>query len=205
MSRLAVLYRATVGKKALVAVTGFVLLGFLLGHMAGNLKAFVPDPQPGVADIDVYAAYLREIGVPLLPHGWFLWLTRAALLSALVVHVVCVLQLAARNRAARPVGYRVTTQVEATRSARAMLLTGSLLPGNTATILFELAIPADNPDANYAIRQTALQPASAPLGLPGLLGLGLGALIALWCRQAQAARRFAGVIGQHRIRHDWRA
>lgn len=127
MSRLAVLYRGTVGKKALVAVTGFVLLGFLLGHMAGNLKAFVPDPQPGVADIDVYAAYLREIGVPLLPHGWFLWLTRAGLFSALVVHVVCVVQLAARNRAARPVGYRVTTQVEATRSARAMLVTGSLL------------------------------------------------------------------------------
>ena len=66
------------------------------------------------------------------------------------------------------------------------LLTGSLLPGNTATILFELAIPADNPDANYAIRQTAqsLQPGPAPLGLPGLLGLGLGALIALWCRRA---------------------
>jgi succinate dehydrogenase / fumarate reductase cytochrome b subunit len=127
VKRLVLLYRSLVGKKAIVAVTGAVLMGFLLLHAAGNLKAFLPAPLPGVPDIDVYARFLRTMGEPLLPHGFVLWTLRIALLVALVLHVVCVVQLALHNRRARPVGYARADYVEATVSGRFMLYTGGLL------------------------------------------------------------------------------
>ncbi len=126
MNRLGVLYRSTVGKKAIVAATGAILLAFLVFHSIGNLKAFLPDVA-GVPDIDVYAAFLRSMGEPLLPHGVILWVVRIVLLASLVLHVVCVLQLEAHNRRARPVQYARTETVEATVSGRSMLYTGAIL------------------------------------------------------------------------------
>ena len=59
MARLGLLYRSVIGKKAIVAVTGVMLLVFLILHVVGNLKAFLPDPTPGVPDIDVYGQFLQ--------------------------------------------------------------------------------------------------------------------------------------------------
>jgi len=64
-------YQSTLGKKAVVAVTGAILIGYLVAHTAGNLKVFLPDPEPGVRDIDV--AFLRSAGEPILPHNGALW------------------------------------------------------------------------------------------------------------------------------------
>lgn len=127
MRRLLLLYRSLLGKKAIVAVTGAILLGFLLLHVVGNLKTFLPDPSPGVPDIDVYSQFLRSMGEPMLPHSVALWIFRVVLAVALVLHVVCVLQLAIHNRRARPVRYDRVVYVEATTSGRWMLYTGSLL------------------------------------------------------------------------------
>ena len=128
MSRTTAFYRSLIGKKVIVAVTGALLLGFLVMHVIGNLKVFVADPMPGVPDIDVYSEFLRSAGVPLLPHGAMLWIVRIGLLTAFVLHVVCVIQLALVNRAARPVRYvHRLARVEATPAARWMLYTGSLL------------------------------------------------------------------------------
>ncbi len=124
MSRLGTFYRSTIGKKAIVAVTGLIMLGFLVGHVAGNLKIFVPDPEPGVRDIDAYAEFLRSMGEPLLPRQGALWATRAVLLVSLVLHVVCVAQLVRCNRAARPVGYSKVRYKQATLPARLMMLSG---------------------------------------------------------------------------------
>ena len=77
-------FQTTLGKKSVVAVTGAILLGFLVGHVAGNLKVFLPDPEPGVRDIDVYAEFLRSMGEPMLPHGGALWTFRLILIVALV-------------------------------------------------------------------------------------------------------------------------
>ena len=57
MRRVVALYRSSVGKKVLMAVSGFIWFGFLLGHMAGNLKAFT-----GAEHFNEYAHFLREIG-----------------------------------------------------------------------------------------------------------------------------------------------
>lgn len=92
--------RSTVGKKALMAVSGAALVLFLVAHMLGNLKIFV-----GATSFDSYAHWLREIGTPVLPATGYLWLQRAGLTLALVVHIWAATSLALAARRARPVRY----------------------------------------------------------------------------------------------------
>ncbi|MEE2679219.1 MAG: succinate dehydrogenase cytochrome b subunit [Myxococcota bacterium] len=127
MTRLGRLYRSVIGKKAIVAVTGVMLLVFLILHVIGNLKAFLPDPSPGVPDIDVYGQFLRTMGEPLVPYMGVLWSIRVIMGIALVLHIVCVIQLALINRRARDVGYREVQHVESTAPARWMLYTGAFM------------------------------------------------------------------------------
>lgn len=128
MHRLVAFYESMIGKKAIVASTGSILLVFLVFHLTGNLKAFLPDPSPGIYDIDVYAQFLRTVGEPLFPKTSLLWIIRCVLLVALGLHILCVFQLANRNRTARSIGYRHRPEhVEATHSARWMIYTGSFL------------------------------------------------------------------------------
>ncbi|MEW1752149.1 succinate dehydrogenase [Streptomyces angustmyceticus] len=94
------LWRSTVGKKTAMAVSGLVMLLYLVVHMLGNLKIFF-----GAADFDAYAAWLRTIGEPFLHHEWFLWIARVVLLAAVVVHAVAAYQLSRRDLAARPAKY----------------------------------------------------------------------------------------------------
>jgi len=105
MRRVATLYRTTVGKKVVMALTGAVLFGFVLGHMLGNLKMLAPRSEDGAYAMDVYAAFLRDFGYPLLPHEGFLWLARVVLLAAVAAHAVAALQLSKTSRRARPRGY----------------------------------------------------------------------------------------------------
>lgn len=132
MSRLAALYKSTLGKKFIVALTGIVMIGFLIGHVAGNLKIFLPpvDGGPGVGlqpDIDYYAHFLRKIGDPFLPHMAFLWVARLVLLGSLILHVICVMQLSTANMAARQVDYASRKFARATPPARWMMYTGCFL------------------------------------------------------------------------------
>src|ERR1700677_1720597 len=65
------LWSTMVGKKVVMAVTGIVLVGFVVAHMLGNLKIFL-----GAETIDAYAAFLRTMGEPLFPYGLLLWAVR---------------------------------------------------------------------------------------------------------------------------------
>src|SRR5262245_64555631 len=91
------LWRTTIGKKAVMAVTGLLFVAFLLVHAAGNLKAFV-----GAADFNGYAAWLRTIGAPVLPGSGYLWVQRVVLTVALVLHVTAAAPLSRRAGRARP-------------------------------------------------------------------------------------------------------
>ncbi|QHC21675.1 succinate dehydrogenase [Streptomyces sp. GS7] len=95
-----VLWRSTVGKKTAMAVSGIVMLLYLVVHMMGNLKIFFGPP-----DFNAYAAWLRTIGEPFLHHEWFLWLARVVLVAAVVTHAVAAYQLSRRDIAARPAKY----------------------------------------------------------------------------------------------------
>ncbi len=89
-------YGSTIGKKVVMAITGLVWIGFLVGHMAGNLQAF--PLFGGYEKLNAYAAFLRN--TPSL-----LWGTRIALLSAIALHVHAAFSLWALNNDARPRSY----------------------------------------------------------------------------------------------------
>ena len=82
MTGVLTLYRSSIGKKVIMAVTGVILVGFLVLHMYGNLKMF-----QGPVVFNDYAAGLREIGHPIFGHEHLLWLARLILLAAVIGHI----------------------------------------------------------------------------------------------------------------------
>lgn len=102
----------TIAGKFVVAVTGFIAFGYVLGHMAGNLQIFL-----GQDKINAYAAGLKSLG-PLL------WIIRAFLLAAFVGHIFMATKLKMQNMAARPIPYQKKDTVKATLSSRTMMLSG---------------------------------------------------------------------------------
>lgn len=112
-------YRSTIGRKATMAATGIVFWGFVLGHMAGNLKLFA-----GAEALNGYAEFLRAVGYPVVPHGGLLWLVRVVLLVALAFHVHAAVTLAMRNRRARPQDYAKRQPQQLSWSERTMRWTG---------------------------------------------------------------------------------
>jgi succinate dehydrogenase / fumarate reductase cytochrome b subunit len=99
-SRLLRLYRTSIGKKAVMAVTGIVFLLFLIAHMIGNLKVFY-----GRADYNAYAAWLQTIGAPAIPRLWALTIIEIVLAVCVLLHIGSAVELALRARRARPVRY----------------------------------------------------------------------------------------------------
>jgi succinate dehydrogenase / fumarate reductase, cytochrome b subunit len=125
MSVIAEFYSTTIGKKVVMAVTGALLLGFVVMHMLGNLKAFAGiDPATGMYKFDDYAHFLREIGADLAGKMTLLWIARAVLLVAFVLHIVSAIQLARINRLAKPVGTRNQAYSSANAASRSMLFGG---------------------------------------------------------------------------------
>ena len=123
--RLRALWRSTIGKKYVAAVTGILLAGFVIAHMLGNLKA-LEGPGNGHAALDTYSRFLRTLGSPALPHDFALWVERIVLFTALVLHLTVVTQLYRRNQAARSRDHK-PKRIRSTIAARTMPLTGLLI------------------------------------------------------------------------------
>ncbi len=135
------LWQSTIGKKAVMAVTGLIMVLFLVLHMLGNLKIFF-----GPHDFDAYASWLRAIGEPVLHGSWFLWIERAILLVAVVLHIVCAAQLSKRDLAARPTGYTHSQRAKASFATRTMRWGGIILVLFIIWHLLDLTAGATNPD-----------------------------------------------------------
>jgi succinate dehydrogenase / fumarate reductase cytochrome b subunit len=118
------LYETTIGKKALLALTGTVLFGFVIIHMLGNLQVFL-----GPEVFNGYAAALKS-------NALVLWGARAVLLASVVVHAVVALSLVGRTAGARDVGYRNLKTRKTTYAALTMKYGG---PALLFYILFHLA------------------------------------------------------------------
>jgi succinate dehydrogenase / fumarate reductase cytochrome b subunit len=101
--------RSTVAMKAVMAVSGLIMLGYLLAHMYGNLKVF-----SGRVAFDDYAHHLRILGEPILPYGGALWIIRIVLLVSVAAHVYSAVVLWRRDRAARG----GTTRYQSSRAKR---------------------------------------------------------------------------------------
>jgi succinate dehydrogenase / fumarate reductase cytochrome b subunit len=108
-------WQTTVGKKAIMAITGLLLFLFVLGHMAGNLQIF-----EGPGKINKYAALLKSL--PAL-----LWTTRIVLLAAVILHIWSSFQLWLLQREARPIGYIKKTNINSTYASRTMQWSGPIL------------------------------------------------------------------------------
>jgi succinate dehydrogenase / fumarate reductase cytochrome b subunit len=93
MSRVVACWRTSVGKKAVMAVTGLVMVAYLITHVLANLLVF-----QGPEKINAYSRFLHETGTAL-------WAARLVLIAAVVLHIAAALQLTARRQAARPVAY----------------------------------------------------------------------------------------------------
>ncbi|SBT39376.1 succinate dehydrogenase cytochrome b subunit [Micromonospora narathiwatensis] len=114
--------RSNVGLKAVMAVTGIILVLFLIAHMLGNLKIFT-----GAEAFNHYAHWLRDLGTPLLAPGWYLWLQRTVLVVAVLAHIGAATMLALRSRAARPVGYAHRRKIHVNYAARTMRWGGVII------------------------------------------------------------------------------
>jgi len=95
------LYRSALGKKYVMAITGIVLIGFVVAHMVGNLKMYL-----GPDDFNHYGHFLREMLVPIVPRTWALWGLRIGLLVAFPLHIHAAYSLTRMNHAARDVKYQ---------------------------------------------------------------------------------------------------
>ena len=123
-SRITGFYRSSVGKKMIVAITGIILILFVIGHLLGNLQIFL-----GPDWINGYSQHLRDLG-PLL------WLIRIFLLVAVIVHIYVTIRLAIDNRRARPERYRERDYVKASFASRHMVMSGLIV---LAFIVYHLA------------------------------------------------------------------
>jgi len=108
---------SSIGRKVIMAVTGLILFGFVIGHMIGNLQVYL-----GPEVINRYGEFLREVG-----HGGALWVARGVLLLSVGLHIWSAASLTMDNQRARPVDYRERTNRESTYASRTMRWSGVIV------------------------------------------------------------------------------
>jgi succinate dehydrogenase / fumarate reductase cytochrome b subunit len=134
-------YRSAIGKKAVMAVTGVFLFGWIFLHMVGNLKVYT-----GPEHYNAYAAFLITMGAPLLPNKGALIVVRVLLLIAVWLHIQAATQLTIMNRNARPVGYTSRDYVSATYAGRTMRWGGVIIALFVIYHLLHLTFGTLHPD-----------------------------------------------------------
>ncbi|WP_406499594.1 succinate dehydrogenase [Streptomyces sp. NBC_00846] len=115
------LWDSSVGKKTIMAVSGLIMLLYLVVHMIGNLKIFF-----GAGEFNHYAHWLRTMGEPFLHYEWALWIVRVVLVAAVVLHATSAYQLSRRDIRARPAKY-VHKKPRASYATRTMRWGGIIL------------------------------------------------------------------------------
>ena len=108
-------FDATIGKKAVMAVTGVILFGFVVGHLVGNLQIYA-----GADKVNHYAKFLHSMPGPL-------WGARIALLVSVVLHVWASFELWLLKREARPVAYKKRANLSSSYASRTMLWSGPII------------------------------------------------------------------------------
>lgn len=134
MNRLVSYWRSSIGAKVTVAITGLMLFGFLVGHLAGNLLAF-----SGPKALNDYAYFLKS-------NPGILWGARIGLLGAFALHIATTVRLARMNRAARPVRYAFESTIQASKPSRFMVQTGLLVLAYVVYHLLHFTLGVTNPE-----------------------------------------------------------
>ena len=117
------LYRSSVGRKFVMALSGVAIIGFVIAHLLGTLKIFL-----GAEETNAYGLALRELGGHLVPDRHLLWLLRIGLAGSFAVHLHAAFSLDRRNRRARGAARRQRQNYTAAGYAsRTMLWSGVIV------------------------------------------------------------------------------
>ena len=116
-------WQSTNGKKAVMAVTGAILFLFVVGHLLGNLQIFESRER-----LNAYSHFLKSLGE-------LLWIARGVLIICVALHIVATVQLALRNRKARPIAYAKKKPVNSSYADRTMYWSGPII---LAFVIFHL-------------------------------------------------------------------
>ena len=127
-------YQSSIGKKTTVAVTGLLLIVYVLGHLVGNLQIYWSAER-----LNIYAQFLHALG-PLL------WLIRVGLLAVFIIHVVATVQLTLENRRAKPQKYAVPGYQRSTTASRTMIVSGLIVLCFVIYHLLHFTFEATNPE-----------------------------------------------------------
>ena len=143
-------YDSTIGKKVVMAVTGVILFGYVLGHLIGNLQIYSPDPQ----QINNYAKFLHA-------HAILLWGVRTLLLASVVLHITSSVQLWLLKQKARPQGYVKKDDLPASYAARTMIWSGPIIAAFVIFHVLHLTIGsvlplATLPDGDMDVRTNVI-------------------------------------------------
>ena len=103
---------SSIGKKIWMAITGLAFIGFVTGHLIGNLQIFL-----GQDKLNAYAVFLHDLGKVL-------WIVRGTMALFLIIHAWTGIRLYLQNKAARPISYRKQESVETGLTSRTMIWTG---------------------------------------------------------------------------------
>jgi succinate dehydrogenase / fumarate reductase, cytochrome b subunit len=132
---------SSVFKKAVMAVSGIILVLYLIAHMIGNLKAFT-----GRESFNHYSEWIRTIGEPAVPAQTTLWIIRVVLLAAVVAHVWAAVALWRQAKRARPQGYVTKKAVAQSYASRTMRWGGVIIFFFVIYHILDLTVGAVNPD-----------------------------------------------------------
>ena len=128
----------SVGRKGIMAVTGTIMVLFVIVHMLGNTHLWEGPKEGGLSAMDHYAHLLRTFPA-------FLWFFRIVMFVVAVTHVTVGIWLWLENRAARPSGYAVMKTVKATFASRTMIWSGAIIMGFLIYHLLNLTIGTAGP------------------------------------------------------------
>lgn len=128
-------YQATIGKKAVMAITGVILFGFVVGHLIGNLQVFL-----GAEKIDAYGHFLQHD-----THG-LIWVFRLVLLASVFAHIIASIQLTKTKMDARPVAYVKTDYSHSSYASRTMMWSGPIVAAFIVYHLLHFTYGTAHPD-----------------------------------------------------------
>jgi succinate dehydrogenase / fumarate reductase cytochrome b subunit len=130
---------SSVFKKVVMAISGIILVLYLIAHMIGNLKAF-----SGAEDFNHYSEWLRTIGNPALPGATALWLIRVVLLVAVLAHMWAAVSLWRQAKRARPQAYVTKKSVAQSYASRTMRWGGVIILAFIIFHILDLTLGAVN-------------------------------------------------------------
>ena len=129
--------KSSIGKKAVMAITGLLLIGFIVGHLAGNLLIFA-----GPDALNSYAKKLRDLGN-------LLWVIRFILLTIVGLHIWSAICLTLENREARPVAYQKKAHNTTSYAARTMMVSGFIVLAYIIYHLLHFTVRITHPDFSH--------------------------------------------------------